>query len=266
MSSRISSSQKESLITQFQSITDASKEQASSNLKKHNYRLDAAVDAYYQALTDSPAPQASTQKIGAIFDKYKEKDSDTIGVDGTLQWCTDLGVDPEDVSLLAIAFELKSPTVGEWTRSGFVDGWKRLGCDTIPAMKTKIERLREKLADDPAYFSRVYTFTFNFAKTENARSISVENAIAFWSLLLAIGLSGSALPRNGWRDEYTQWWFDFLGEKGGKGVSKDTWAMLPDFIKTIDEKFENHDLEAAWPSTIDDFVDWAKEKLQEGTT
>ena len=200
----------------------------------------------------------------------EDEDGDTIGVDGTLRWCTDLGVDPEDVSLLAIAYELKSPTVGEWTKSGFVDGWQRLGyvthfptciyrtfsthdcltgwmsrCDNIPAMKTTIEQLRTKLSQDPAYFSQVYTFTFNFAKVDNARSIcapfpylstfpsllsirhiAVENAIAFWTLLLNTGLEGSALPRNGWKDEYTQWWFDFLGEKGGKGVSKDTWAMV----------------------------------------
>jgi DCN1-like protein 1/2 len=57
-----------------------------------------------------------------------DPNGDNIGIDGTIKWCSDLGVDPEDVSLLAVACELKSPTVGEWTKSGFVDGWKRLGC------------------------------------------------------------------------------------------------------------------------------------------
>ncbi|CAE6416991.1 unnamed protein product [Rhizoctonia solani] len=268
MSSRISSAQRDSLVTQFQAITDSSKDQALSTLKKHNYRLDAAVDAYYQAITDAPPAQVSIQKLGALFDKYKDKDPDSsnIGISGTIQWCEDLGVDPEDVSLLAVACELKSPTVGEWTRSGFVEGWKKLGCDTIDQMKTTITTLRKKLSDDPAYFSRVYSFTFNFAKAEGARSISIDNAIAFWTLLFGIGLSGPALPRNGWTEQHTEWWFEFLKEKGGKGVSKDTWAMLPEFIKVIDAKFENHDLEAAWPSTIDDFVDWAKEKTQAGET
>jgi hypothetical protein len=31
---------------------------------------------------------------------------------------------------------------------------------------------------------------------------------------------------DGWKEEYTSWWFDFLNEKGGKGVSKDTWVMV----------------------------------------
>jgi len=33
-------------------------------------------------------------------------------------------------------------------------------------------------------------------------------------------------PQEGFKLEYVQWWFDFLNEKGGKGVSKDTWNMV----------------------------------------
>lgn len=29
----------------------------------------------------------------------------------------------------------------------------------------------------------------------------------------------------GFKEEYIQWWFEFLTEKGLKGVSKDTWLM-----------------------------------------
>ncbi|QRV99549.1 cullin binding [Ceratobasidium sp. AG-Ba] len=214
MSSRVSSSQRDSLVTQFRSITDSSKDEASTYLKKHNYRLDAAVDAYYQASTDS---SASPQKIATIFDQYKDSDGDNIGVDGTIR------------------------------------------CRRVDS-----KWIYRRMEEARAYFSKVYNYTFTFAKGEGARSISIETAIAYWTLLLDIGLSGPALPHAGWKEEYTQWWFEFLNEKGGKGISKDTWTMLPDFIKTIDSKFENHDLEAAWPSTIDDFVDWAKEKIQAG--
>ena len=37
-------------------------------------------------------------------------------------------MNPEDVVMLAIAYELKSPRVGEWIRQGWVDGWKSLEC------------------------------------------------------------------------------------------------------------------------------------------
>lgn len=67
----------------------------------------------------------------------------------------------------------------------------------------------------------------------------VDIAQAFWALLLPHGLMGGALahkkqdgddvimePQEGFKSEYLQWWFDFLNEKGGKGVSKDTWNMV----------------------------------------
>ena len=65
---------------------------------------------------------------------------------------------------------------------------------------------------------------------------AIETAQAFWATLIPHGVHGGALAHvggdddmsddEGWKDEYTQWWFEFLNEKGGKGISKDTWAMV----------------------------------------
>lgn len=100
-----------------------------------------------------------------------DRDSETIGVDGTMRWCEDLQVDPEDVALLAIAYELKSPAVGEWTRKGWTDGWKTLQADSIPVMQNVTNKLRQKLASDSTYFIKVYNYTFDFAKSEGQRSL-----------------------------------------------------------------------------------------------
>jgi len=215
-------------------------------------------------------------------DKYKDKDGDDITVDGTMELCGDMGVDPEDVVLLAVAYELKSPSVGEWPRKGWLEGWKALGCDSINSMKTALFKLRKRMSTDSAYFVKVYNYTFDFAKSDKVqRSLAIDSAIAFWTLLIPHGLQGGALSHQamvdededgdqsmedandeeGWTPRHTALWFEYLNEKGGKGVSKDTWMMLPEFIRSIDSKFAKHDLEAAWPSTIDDFVDWAKEKV-----
>lgn len=57
-----------------------------------------------------------------------DSDGDEITMDGTMQLCEDLGVNPdEDCVLYAIAFELKSPRMGEWNKKGWTDGWKSLG-------------------------------------------------------------------------------------------------------------------------------------------
>ena len=57
-----------------------------------------------------------------------DADEDDITVDGTLSLCKDLGLDPEDVVLLAVACELKSPGVGRWRKAGWVEGWRGLRC------------------------------------------------------------------------------------------------------------------------------------------
>jgi DCN1-like protein 1/2 len=51
-----------------------------------------------------------------------------ITFDGTQAFCEDIGVSPEDVVLLSLAYELKSVTLGEWPRKGWIDGCKALGC------------------------------------------------------------------------------------------------------------------------------------------
>lgn len=110
-------------------------------------------------------------------------------------------------------------------------------------MEAALPRLRDKLANDPSYFTSVYNYTFEFSKSGAQRSITVETAIAFWGLLIPLGLTGTALAHTsdgdvdddeeesmnsegGWEPRFTGWWFEFLTNKGGKGVSKDTWTMV----------------------------------------
>ena len=77
-------------------------------------------------------------------------------------------------------------------------------------------------------------------------------AQGFWQLLIPHGLGGGALahvqapagasaaqdedgdepmdgsggPEEGWQEEHTQWWFEFLESSNVKGVSKDVWQMV----------------------------------------
>jgi len=279
-------------LSQFMGVTGLAAKEATKYIQKYG-RADIAIDAYFNdpnALASTAASpsqgrressaQSQGQKLNALFDRYRAaggEEPDSISIDGTIKLCADLDVDPEDVVLLAVAFELKAPGVGEFTRAGWKEGWKNLGIDSIAGMKNVLPRLRRNLGSDFKYFKKVYLFTFDFARTEGQRSLATDTAQAFWGLLLPHAVQGGALAHvededdedepmgdgsdssEGWSDQHTQWWFDFLNEKGGKGVSRDTWNMFISFARTIDSRFEEHDLEAAWPSTIDDFVEWAKE-------
>jgi len=286
MSKSSKSKVSEDLIAQFCVVTGASVKDARKYLEKHK-RIENAIDAYYnegggssssRTTPGGPDPATITQRLNRVYDAYKDPGGGEITVEGALKWFEDLGVDPEeDVVLLPIAYELKSPSVGSFPREPWVDGWRSLGHDSIGSMKTALPRLRDKLANDPAYFVSVYNYTFEFAKTGAQRSIGVETAIAFWGLLIPHGLAGKALAHTpggddgdggdvsmgteeGWKPEFTRWWFEFLTIKGGKGVSKDTWTMFLDFVRTIDSKFQKHDYESAWPSSIDDFVTYVKDE------
>ena len=136
-------------------------------------------------------------------------------------------------------------------------------CYSQDMMRNSLAPLRTKLGREPDYFRKVYTYTFEIAREEGQRSlgksntsgsslgctvfvklvsvipIGIETAREFWKLLLPCGLDGGALSHttpdgedvsmdgtDGWRRGYQEWWFEFLNEKGLKGVSKDTWNMV----------------------------------------
>ncbi|KAJ7733178.1 hypothetical protein B0H16DRAFT_1769630 [Mycena metata] len=183
---------------------------AKKSLKKYK-RIDVAVDAYYSDPTALAARShtrtlhgPSTSKINAVFDKYKGKwklqGGRTVFAlfptsllraprqpdDGTVRL-----VNPEDVVLLAVAYELESPCVGEWRRPEwlvrraddltFFPYSLRLSATTTtqytipPKAPTPfpswLPRLHIKLTSNAAYFTKVYNETFEFARAEGQRSI-----------------------------------------------------------------------------------------------
>jgi DCN1-like protein 1/2 len=65
-------------------------------------------------------------RLTALFERYSGgKKNDTIEIDGTLEWCKDLGVEPEDPVMLAIAEMCKASEMGSFERKGWIDGWAK---------------------------------------------------------------------------------------------------------------------------------------------
>ncbi|KAG9308713.1 Cullin binding-domain-containing protein [Chiua virens] len=236
-------------------------------LDKHK-RLDVAIDTYFN---DSGSRRndssASTSKLTSLFEKYKDADADIISTQGTLQFFSDLGFNQEEdqmedgqddtPKLLSLAYELQSPHLGEWTRKGWLDGWKSIGCDTMDGMKTALARLETKLGSDPSYFRTIYNYTFTFARLEGQRSLRKDNALDYWKSLLNFGVGKDALKHvpvdddqdidmdqgqgQGWTSDHTEMWLEYMRGKDAVAVSKDTWQMLPDFIRSFDGDFDKHD-------------------------
>jgi DCN1-like protein 1/2 len=49
---------------------------------------------------------------------------DTLGVEGAMKYLADVKVNLDEVAMLAVSELLTSPTQGEFTREGFINGWK----------------------------------------------------------------------------------------------------------------------------------------------
>jgi hypothetical protein len=86
---------------------------------------------YYNTVpANEAAGHANSAALNKLFDKYRDDPKnapDAIGMEGTMKYFQDLGVDIEDIGMLVISELVRSPSMGEITREGFVDGWKVQG-------------------------------------------------------------------------------------------------------------------------------------------
>ncbi|OLL24372.1 Defective in cullin neddylation protein 1, partial [Neolecta irregularis DAH-3] len=163
-----------------------------------------------------------------------------IGIDGTIQYLHDLGLNLEEPAALVLAWKLAAPTTGEFHKAEFVEGWRSLDCDSFDAMKNKIHTFRRWMLEDEDVYHKVYLFVFSFAKVQGQKSLGLDTAIDYWELLLRT------------RFDHLDLWVQFLKEKHGRAISKDTWNQLWDFMKTYDKTFQVYDQDGAWPVLIDE--------------
>jgi DCN1-like protein 1/2 len=60
-----------------------------------------------------------------------ENNPDMIGIEGAMKYLGDIGVQLDEVACFAIAELLQSPSMGEFTRTGFLAGWKSVKYDSF---------------------------------------------------------------------------------------------------------------------------------------
>ncbi|KDN43900.1 defective in cullin neddylation protein 1 [Tilletiaria anomala UBC 951] len=296
---------KEAALRSFRAITNASTADATRLLKNNSYRVEAAVDDFYNdpvAISNAAKAGSSssmekkkvkeaTEKLGKLFDDYKEEGADEMDIEGTQEYFAHLGLDLEDVVVLALCFYLKAPAMGKFKRADFIKGWLLLDkAATIEAQKQVLVGLRKDFQEDRrvrteagssvnnvangspsesgGLYTKTYEFTYGFARREGQKSLDLETAIAFWDLIIphAPTFAKSDGSSNGsFTQGQLEMWKRYLKEKtDGRAVSKDTWALFLEFTKEIDQDFKNHDEDGAWPSVIDDFVYWARDEIAAG--
>jgi len=122
----------------------------------------------------------------------------------------------------------------------------------MPKLRSKLPQLVGEV-NNMEKFRELYQFTFLFAKNVGQKFLDLEMAIAYWELLLKDKFKFLAL------------WNEYLSNHTNfkrSVVSRDTWNLLFDFTIHINDQMSNYDEEGAWPVLIDEFVSWAKPKVE----
>lgn len=104
-----------------------------------------------------------------------------------MEMCEDLGISPEDVVMLPLSFYLRSPSLGTFQKTPYIDGWRAIAdtekIDSLAGQKKLLPRLRDELKKDSpvrgdrgtesksGLFHRVYEFTYTFAREEGQKSL-----------------------------------------------------------------------------------------------
>lgn len=114
------------------------------------------------------------------------------------------------------------------------------------------------MSHSPEFFKRVYKSTFPLARSGGQKSLPLETAIEYWRLLLQA-------PSTHWGTATTpwlEWWIAYLEERWRKSVSKDMWDQTGAFAQKSleDESMGWWSEDGAWPSVLDEFVGYVRER------
>lgn len=191
--------------------------------------------------TDKPF---SSKKCLAWFHKYAAPDK-VFGPEAMEKFCEDIGVEPENIIMLVLAWHLEAANMGYFTKDEWLRGMTILQCDCTERLQSKLDYLRGEL-NDAATFKNIYRYAFDFARDKNQRSLDMDTAKLMLALLL--GRSWPLFP------VFSQ----FLEQSKYKGLNKDQWYNVLEFSRTINPDLSNYDEDGAWPVLLDEFVEWRR--------
>ncbi|CUM65157.1 uncharacterized protein PRCAT00002784001 [Priceomyces carsonii] len=208
-------------------------------------------------------PNTSVAILSQIFDRYKDpQDESVISIDGTMAYLDDLGIDPDDILSLTLAYFLESTSMGIFSREKFVNNWNDVNVSTIKGMKDFIEQYNEnQILSNEDNFRYFYDFAFDYVKeNKHQKVIGYDLAVDYWKLLLSKSRAWKPSEETNRRLDQ---WYDFIINTYKRNISKDSWEMfylfVKDIISTDPVHFKDYDEMSAWPSIIDDYVEYLHE-------
>ncbi|XP_051026344.1 DCN1-like protein 4 isoform X6 [Acomys russatus] len=157
---------------------------------------------------------------------------DVVGPEGMEKFCEDIGVEPENVVMLVLAWKLDAQNMGYFTLQEWLKGMTSLQCDTTEKLRTTLDYLRS-LLNDTTNFKLIYRYAFDFAREKDQRSLDINTAKCMLGLLL--GKIWPLFPV----------FHQFLEQSKYKVINKDQWCNVLEFSRTISLDLSNYDEDGA---------------------
>jgi hypothetical protein len=209
-----------------------------------------------------PAKKKHTETSEDIFEAYallgepSPQQSDSIGPEGIMRLCADMGTAPESLTTLLMAWQMRMVSSTAITRPEFVGTMNRLGCRSVADLRARLDRLATTLAANDTLFRELFAFAFEFAKeSPEHKVVDVKTAAAMLQLVL------TASPRY---TRHAEAFIRFLSSdlSSQHVLNRDQWLCFLDFSCTVPDDFVPYDPCSAWPVIFDDFVSLAKLQQQ----
>lgn len=120
----------------------------------------------------------STVFYEELFNRFKEKEEESIGPGGVEELCKALEVDPSDVLMLVMAWCLGASQMGYFSRQEWQSGLRKLGSVTADAeLKERLEELHKSTLRDPEGLRELHIYAHKFCREERKKNIDVRSAV-----------------------------------------------------------------------------------------
>ncbi|XP_059635439.1 uncharacterized protein LOC132277617 [Cornus florida] len=186
-----------------------------------------------------------------LFYSYANRSLGMIDPEGIEALCSDLGVDHTDVRILMLAWKMNAEKQGYFSLHEWRKGLKALQVDSIRKLKKALPEL-EKEVRMHQNFEEFYAYAFRYSLTEEKQKyIDIESICELLNLVLGSQFRPQV-------DKFTEY---LKVQNEYKMINIDQWKGFLRFCSEISfPDLQNYDLSEAWPSILDNFVEWMREE------
>ncbi|NXY81510.1 DCNL4 protein, partial [Alcedo cyanopectus] len=215
---------------------------AGDDLSAKKSRHDGMYRKYDSTRIKAEEEVFSSKRCLEWFYEYAGTD-DIVGPEGMEKFCEDIGVEPENVVMLVLAWKLDAQNMGYFTLQEWLKGMTSLQTSNFTAVCLNTVGLKCLQLEENKTVMR-----FDIASEKDQRSLDINTAKCMLGLLL--GKTWSLFPV----------FHQFLEQSKYKVINKDQWCNVLEFSRTINLDLSNYDEDGAWPVLLDEFVEWYKGK------